>query len=49
MNTSSAGRPEDFDSIFGEDPGTDRHERLGLVTRVVMESRPFWIKRGKRW
>src|SRR6266542_2876330 len=36
MNTSSAGSPGALDSIFGEEPGTDRHERLGLVTRVVM-------------
>src|SRR5438067_9453424 len=33
MKTSSAGRPGAFDSIFGEDPGTDRHDRRGLVTR----------------
>jgi hypothetical protein len=32
MNTSSAGREGAFASIFGLDPGTDRHDRLGRVT-----------------
>src|SRR5437660_1567211 len=36
MNTSSAGRAGAFCSILGEDPGTDRHERRGLVTRSGM-------------
>src|SRR6266571_2691138 len=39
MNTSSAGRPGALASIFGEEPGTDRHERRGLVTRVAAVGR----------
>src|SRR5438309_7455525 len=41
MNTSSAGRPEALPSIFGDEPGTERHDRRGLVTRVLMCFVPF--------
>ena len=39
MKTSSAGRLGAFASIFGEEPGTDRHERRGRVTCSVIAPR----------
>ena len=36
MNTSSAGRPGALDSIFGEDPGTERQDLRGLIWRSTM-------------
>src|SRR5919108_4199287 len=38
MNTSSAGSPGALESILGLEPGTERHERRGLVVRVGMWS-----------
>src|SRR5438552_9558094 len=39
MNTSSAGSEGALASILGDEPGTDRQERRGLVARVVID--PF--------
>src|SRR6266545_7971816 len=37
MNTSSARRPGALISIFGEEPGTERHDRRGRVfTRAML-------------
>ena len=36
MKTSSAGSPGAFDSILGDEPGTERQERRGRVTRSVI-------------
>src|SRR6266496_2884328 len=40
MKTSSAGSPGALDSIFGDEPGTERQERRGLTTRSLMRRVP---------
>jgi hypothetical protein len=43
MKTSSAGRLGALDNIFGDEPGTERQDRRGLVTWVVMGGTSFRI------
>src|SRR6266511_5008588 len=39
--TSSAGRPGAFESILGDEPGTERQDRLALTVRALTDPVSF--------